>query len=151
MYLQCQSHIENIIASLTRECYKVTMLHTVALTCSHTHKLVLPSSPHLHPPPKRHPHRVSHSASLSLTHIQRHTQWHSRFPLSLPVLSGLAGSTGSNQHSRKPQGPRLWGFAEQQNSLAPAPSPLWDPERTGRALSPPQSSLEGQGLSCRPP
>lgn len=29
----------------------------------------------------------------------------SYFPLSLPVLSALAGSTGNNQHSRKPRGP----------------------------------------------
>lgn len=64
-------------------------------------------------PTQARPHRMSHSVSLA--HIQRHTQLHSRFPLSLPVLSGLAGSTGNNQHSRKPQGlgfgdPREIGF-----------------------------------------
>lgn len=45
---------------------------------------------------------------LSDATMQSHTAAFS-FPLSLPALSGLAGNPGNNQHSRKPQGLRLWG------------------------------------------
>lgn len=46
------------------------------------------------------------------------------FPLSLPALSGLAGNPGNNQHSRKPQGLRLWGAGSGfwvWRQVAPAP------------------------------
>lgn len=78
------------------------------------------------------PHAVSPTQnvplSFCLTHVQRHTRLHSHFPLSLPVLSGLAGSTGNNQHSRKPQGLRLWGPVQGQgfSGLQPPAGPCED-------------------------
>lgn len=103
------------------------MSHTVSLPCSHTHELPsLSSLTCAHPPHARcHLHTVP--LGFPLTHIQRHAQLHSHFPLSLPVLSGLAGNTGSNQHSRKPQGLRLW-----------------DPQRDGILCPPSCGTLGGQ-------
>lgn len=86
---------------------------------------------------------------LSDAPMQSHTAAFS-FPLSLPALSGLAGNPGNNQHSRKPQGLRLWGAGSGfwvWRQVAPAPGNSTHRDRSNLLI--PSSNQRGLGRGPR--